>query len=214
LLQGFLSASMQLHVATENLPAESPVIPHLRRITDLMGRVIDEGRTAVQGLRLAHRDSFDLEQAFSRIAQELSIQEEIGFRIVVEGPPRPLHPLARDEVYRIGREAVINAFRHAQARNIVVHIEYLEKQLRLLVCDDGCGIDLKVLREGREGHWGISGMRERAEKIGAKLRLSSAIPKGTEVELIVPGHAAFQREPRSQLIRWIYSRITTSGSEN
>lgn len=192
LLQGFVSASMQLHVAADHLPADSPARVQLSRVLELMGQVIDEGRNAVRDLRSStNGGSVDLEQALSRIEQELALDERIGFRVIVEGQARPLHPIIRDEVYRIGREALVNAFRHSGASNIEVEIEYAPKHLRLLVRDNGCGIDPKVLRSGREGHWGLSGMRERAEEIGAKLKVWSRDGAGTEVEVSIPGNTAF-----------------------
>jgi signal transduction histidine kinase len=164
----------------------------MNRVLTLMGRVIDEGRNAVRGLRSEHGDSQDLGQAFSRVAQELVIQQEVDFRVVVEGLPRALHPVLRDEVYRIGRESLVNAFRHSRASKIEVEVDYSSSNLRILVRDNGCGIDPQVLRAGRDGHWGLPGMHERAEKIGAKLRVWSRAAGGTEVELTVPGHVAFQ----------------------
>lgn len=191
LLQGFLSASMQLHVAADSLPDDSAARPRLDRVLKLMAQVIEEGRNAVQGLRSSQSGSHDLDQAFSRIQQELGVQEEIDFRVIVQGRPQALHPVLRDEVYRIGREAVVNAFRHAQAKSIEVELEYTTKHFRFLVRDDGCGIDPHVLQQGREGHWGLPGMRERAERIGAKLHVYSSASAGTEVELSVPNHIAF-----------------------
>lgn len=149
LLQGFLSASMQLHVVADRLPEDSPAKASLGHVLELMGQVIDEGRNAVQGLRSSNNGNApDLAQAFSRIEQELAIQKQIGYRVVIEGRPRPLHPIIRDEVYRIGREALVNAFRHSGATSIEVDLEYLSKYLRLLVRDNGCGIDPQVLRSG------------------------------------------------------------------
>src|SRR4029077_11831702 len=104
-------------------------------------------------------------------------------------------------VYRIGREALINAFRHARAKNIEVELKYSPRQLRVLVRDDGCGIEPGILQSGRDGHWGLSGMRERAEQIGARLHVYSSGAAGTEVELSVPGHIAFQGHSRHRL-RW------------
>ena len=95
----------------------------------------------------------------------------------------------RDEIFRIGREALTNAFLHAGARTIEVDLEYLGTQLTLRIRDDGRGIDPNVLQAGREGHWGLAGMRERAERISARLRVSSRAGAGTEIELIVPGTA-------------------------
>jgi signal transduction histidine kinase len=193
LLQGFISASMQLHVVADRLPSDSPGRAPLDGVLRLMGQVIEEGRSAVQGLRSGAR-SDDLEQAFSGIEKELAVQGQAGFRVMVEGRPRPLHPLIRDEVYRIGREAVVNAFRHSGAKRIEVELEYASSRLRVLVRDDGRGIDPEVLRSGREGHWGLSGMRERAERIGARLKVWSRDEAGTEVEMSIPGHIAFRLE--------------------
>jgi signal transduction histidine kinase len=197
LLQGFLSASMHVYVATDRLQPDSPVKPILTRAIELMSQVIEEGRNAIRGLRSAHSASLNLEQSFARIQQEIGEAthgKEAGFRVIAEGEHRPLHPLLRDEVYRIGREALVNAFRHAKASQIEVTLTYTPDQLRLLVRDDGCGIDPNILSSGRDGHWGLSGMRERADRIRARLRVKSSASAGTEIELSVPGYIAFQGE--------------------
>lgn len=203
LLQGFLSASMQLHVAVDSLPADSSAKPLLGRVLELMGQVVEEGRNAVRGLRSAQSGALDLEQAFSRVQQELGIKQEVDLRILVDGHARPLHPVLRDEVYRIGREALVNAFRHSRATSIELELEYGAERFRLLIRDNGFGIDPQVLQTGREGHWGLSGMRERAERIGARLRVWSSASAGTEVELTVPSHIAFQTPPSNRLPRWL-----------
>jgi signal transduction histidine kinase len=202
LLQGFVSASMQLHVAVEQLPEDLPARQPLNHVQQLIGQVIEEGRNAVQGLRSNASDSLQLEQAFSRVQQELALQEPVAFRVIVEGRPRPLHPLIRDEVYRIGREALVNAFRYSRAKSIEVEVEYVTNHLRVMVSDDGCGIASPVLRSGREGHWGLSGMHERAERIGARLKVRSRPAAGTEVELSIPGHVAFKAEPAGSGPGW------------
>ena len=192
LLQGFLSASMQLHVATEAVPADSPARTSLSHVLQLMRRVIDEGRNTVRGLRATAVTGDDLEQAFARIPTELAATDQITFRVMVEGRPRPLHPMIRDETYRIGREAVVNAFRHSGGTRIEMELEYSPQHVRMLVRDNGRGIDEQVLRKGREDHWGLSGMRERAQRIGARLRVWSRHEAGTEVELSIPNHVAFR----------------------
>ncbi|MGH9840816.1 MAG: ATP-binding protein [Blastocatellia bacterium] len=105
-------------------------------------------------------------------------------------------------MYRIGREALVNAFRHSSAKSIEVEVEYAAQRLRLLVRDDGCGIDPQVLQSGREGHWGLAGMRERAEQIGARLKVRSRALDGTEVELSVPRQVAFQTQSSVHLLSW------------
>lgn len=212
LLQGVLSASMQLHVAVDNLPADSPARAQFGHVQRLMGQVIEEGRNAVRGLRTGSSDSLSLEQALSMISHELSAEGPPGFRVVVEGRPKPLHPAVRDEVYRIGHEALVNAFRHSRAKNIEVEVEYVADSLRLLVSDDGVGIDAQVLRSGRDGHWGLSGMRERAERIGARLKVRSRTAAGTEVELHVPGRVAFQNHASPFALRWLAKLRTRKAS--
>jgi signal transduction histidine kinase len=203
LLQGFLSASMQLHVAVDNLPEPSPAKQQLDGILNLMGRVIEEGRNAVRGLRSRDGAALSLEQSLSRVHQELAVDADTSFRLIVEGRPRLLRPVLRDEVYRIGREALVNAFRHARATTIEVQIEYASNRLRINVRDNGCGIDPGVLRAGREGHWGLPGMRERADRIGAKLHVWSSATAGSEVELSIPGNIAFQNQASNGRLAWI-----------
>lgn len=191
LLQGILSASMQLHVAAEQAEPESRMHAQLTRILELMRKVTEEGRNAVKGLRSAQSDSLDLEKAFAQLQSEFG-REDVDYRIVTQGRSRPMHPLIRDEVYRIGREAVVNAFRHSQASEIHAEILYSPRQLRLTVKDNGCGIDPQIMESGRTGHWGLQGMRERAGKIKARLQIWSSLQEGTEVQLSVPSSMAFE----------------------
>ncbi len=217
LLQGFLSASMQVHVVADSLPDDSRVKPTLTRALELMRQVVEEGRNAVRGLRSSQSASLDLEHAFSRIQQELVTAdhtgEEIDFRVIVEGEQKPLNPVLRDEVYRIGREALVNAFRHAHAKTIEMELKYSSKRFCVSVRDDGRGIDPGILRSGREGHWGLSGMRERADSIGAQLHVMSSTTAGTEVELLVPGHVAFQNHSKPSWFRKRFLPPATGGKE-
>ena len=207
LLQGFVSAYMQLDVANDRLPADSPAKPLVQRVLDLMKQVSEEGRNAIRSLRSSDSAANDLEEVLSRVHEEFTFQTPVAFGVVVEGEPRVLHPVIRDEVYRIAREAIINAFRHANATSIEVEVEYSDRKLGITVQDNGGGIDSKVLQTGREGHWGLSNMRERAEKIGAKLNVLSRPGAGTEVQLTVPGRVAFEttmsRSSWSWLPNWL-----------
>src|SRR5262249_13488982 len=212
LLQGFLSASMQLHVVVDEIPADAPEKPRLHRVLQLMAAVIEEGRNAMRGLRTPAPQTSgadDLGEALARVPRELGLDEAAHLRITVGGPARRLRPLIRDEVYRISREALVNAFRHAAAAEIEVEIEFAARALRVLIRDDGRGIDPAVLRAGREGHWGLSGMRERAEGMGARLKLWSRERAGTEIELSVPGEIAF-RDRSSGLRGWWHRLVPGS----
>lgn len=205
-LQGVLSISMQLHVAVDLVPEELPAHAILDRILQLSRQVVEEGRNTIRGLRSSIESAHDLKNCFSRIPQELGRDQDIEFRVVVEGASLPLRSAIRDDVYSIGREAVVNAFRHSGASNIDVHLEYAANQLRILVQDNGCGIDPQVLNFGRDGHWGLAGMQERAERIGGKLRVLSRIGDGTEVELCLPRDLAWE-SPRTRLAPHWFSGI-------
>jgi signal transduction histidine kinase/ligand-binding sensor domain-containing protein len=203
LLQGVLSASMQLDLAEDQLPDDSPTKPLLKRILQMMRQVTDEGRDALRGLRTQDADNGDLAISFSRMGREYAIDEKMQYRVIAQSATRPLRPQIRDEVYRIGREAIVNAFVHAQAKSVEVAIEHASRYFRLLVRDDGCGIDAHVLQAGREGHWGLPGMRERAEGIRAQLTVRSRMGAGTEVELKIPGAIAFEEGSNGSFSRWL-----------
>jgi signal transduction histidine kinase len=115
-----------------------------------------------------------------------------SFRAYVEGKPRHLNALVTDEVYRIGVEALRNAFRHADASSIEFELQYGDRELRLRVRDDGCGIERKVLDKGRrDGRYGLPGMHERATVVRGKLAVWSKLESGTEVQLTVPASIAY-----------------------
>lgn len=217
LLQGFMSASMQLSVANRQLPADLPAKVIVADVLEQMKNVIEEGRSAIRGMRLSSTNSDDLEPAFLKMPQDLAVQERMNFKVIVEGQSRPLHPLIRDEVCRIGREAVANAFHHANASVVEAEIEYGDNQLRLVVRDNGCGIDPETLKSGRDGHWGLSGMRERAKVVGAGFKIWSNSAGGTEVELVVPGQVAYRDGSGKRPARWLMGFLrkdVRSDSEN
>jgi len=193
LLQGLFAASMQLHTAVDQLPADCAAVkPRFSDILQLLDRVLEQGRCAVQGLRSHNEHFLSLGQALAAVPNDLGLPLAVGFRVVVEGRQRELRTGLRHEVYCIGREAIINANRHSRAKHIETQVEYRPTELRITVRDNGCGIDPQELQWVRHGHWGLRGMRERAERIGARLRLLSKVALGTEVELCVPGRVAFR----------------------
>jgi signal transduction histidine kinase len=188
LFQGFLGASLILQGAVEQTPADSPTKASLNRVLQLMHRVIDEGRDALHELRSSPPSSLSLEESFYGLWEELA-PAGVHFRILIEGLPKTLKPAIQEQLFLIGREAILNALRHSGSSNIEAVIEYSPRRLRLVVRDDGCGVDPQVVSSGRDLHWGLQGMRERAATIGAQLRIWSRLGGGTEVEVSVPVQA-------------------------
>ena len=190
LLQGFFAVSLRLRTAADLLPVDSAAKEEFNGVLHLMDSVLEEGRRAVQGLRSSQDLYPSLGHALAGVPSDLGLLSPAGFRVVVEGQKRELKAALRDEIYRIGREAIVNAYRHSRANRIEAEVEYRSSGLRIAVRDNGCGIDPQLLR--RSGHWGLQGMRERAERIGAQLRILSKVTLGTEVELCVPSCVAFE----------------------
>jgi signal transduction histidine kinase len=125
------------------------------------------------------------------------------FRVLLEGQPRPLRPELQIDLYRISREAVANAFRHAKASHIELDIRYAARMLRVRIRDDGVGIDSSILTKGgREGHWGLRGMQERTQAIHGQLEIWSELSRGTEIEPTVPAGIAYRRTRRPLWSAW------------
>ena len=167
----------------------------LETVIDQAAHAVTEGRDAVQGLRSSTVVTNDLARAIRMIGEELADQGDSNcpeFGVQVEGTPRDLAPIVRDDVYRIAAEAVRNAFQHAQAARVEVEIRYDQRQLRLRIRDDGKGIDPKVLESGaRAGHYGLPGLHERAKLVGGKLSVWSEPGSGTEIELTIPAPVVY-----------------------
>jgi signal transduction histidine kinase len=197
LLQSFQGVLFRFQAVRElhrTRPAEAEEI--LESALDQAALAITEGREAVQGLRASTVETNDLAVAIKNAGGELAAEgsghSSAGLSVEVEGTSRTLHPIVRDEIYRIAGEALRNAFRHAEANQIEVELHYDERQLRLRIRDDGKGIDPKFLTsQGREGHFGMHGMRERAMLISGKLTVWTAPGSGTEIELSVPAVHAY-----------------------
>ncbi|MBV8113479.1 MAG: hypothetical protein JO300_01980 [Silvibacterium sp.] len=197
MLQSFQGVMMKFHTLAHirELPAEAR--ERLEGFLEQGQEAINEGRAAVRGMRSSAVIQNDLACALARdgerLAAEQNAQTPVDFHVVVEGESRDLHPILRDEVYRIASEATCNAFRHSGAGRIKVKICYDRKQLRVLVQDNGKGIDPQVLDGGREGHFGLAGMQERAKLAGGKLTVQSKPDSGTEVELTIPASIAYAK---------------------
>ena len=201
LLQSFHGLLLRFQTASSLLPERpSEAKQRLDAAIAQAATAITEGRDAVQGLRSSVAEASGLATSISTLGSELAAGEgSLGTatKVTVEGEARALHPIARDEIYRIAAEALRNALRHARAERVEVEIRYDDEQFRLRVRDDGKGIDPAVLAgEGREGHFGLRGMPERAALIGGKVTVWSKVGAGTEVELRLPAHLAYALPPR------------------
>jgi signal transduction histidine kinase len=195
LLQSFQGLMLHFQTVNDLLPA-GKAKEALEKALDRADQAIIEGRDAIQNLRSSTTVTNDLAQAMTTLGEEFTNARAGGrdsakFHVSIEGTPRELHPILRDDIYRIAREALRNAFRHAQATKIEAEITYGDRLLRLRIRDDGKGIDPKLLDAGRDGHWGLPGMRERAQQIGGQFEMWSEVGAGTEVELRIPGSVAY-----------------------
>ena len=206
--QGLLLRFQTAYALFDTRPADAKDV--LGNSIDQAAQAITEGREAVQGLRASAVESNDLAQAITTLGEQLAAgasAASVGMSVEVEGTPWNLHPIVRDEIYRIASEALRNAFRHARANRIEVEFRYDERQLRLRVRDDGKGIDATFLTaEGRAGHFGLDGMRERAKLMGGKLTVWTAAESGTEIELIIPADHAYAASPRRSWFAEKFSR--------
>ena len=212
LLQSFHGLLPRFQVVSQLLP-ERPVEAkeQLDGAIARAAKAIVEGRDAVQGLRASTEQTSDLALALNTIGEELATDPAnhgtSAFRVTVEGEARNLHPILRDEIFRIAAEALRNAFRHAHAQQVEVEIRYDDEQFRLRVRDDGKGIDTVVLSgQGPRGHYGLPGMRERAKLIGGKLVVWSEVNAGTEVELLIPAGTAYATASKGSWLSQLLAR--------
>jgi signal transduction histidine kinase/ligand-binding sensor domain-containing protein len=207
LLQGFQGLMFRLQAVRQLLPDRpGDAVAFLDSALQAGDEAIGEGRDAVQNLRLQTLDYQDLATSFGALGAELAVGFEgtsrPEYRVVVEGRPRELVPVVRDDIYRIAREAVRNAYQHANARHIETEVTFAEADLSVRVRDDGIGVDPQILTGGqRAGHWGLPGMRERSESIGGRLNVWSERNAGTEVELRISAAIAYAQSPISTLGR-------------
>jgi signal transduction histidine kinase len=190
LLQSFQGLILRLQVVDYLLP-EGDAKNQLEQTLERADQAIAEGRTAVYDLRSSTTTTNDLAEAVEAVGKELATPDSAAFRLEVVGSHRDLNPIIRDEIYRIVREALRNAFRHAEARHIETELTYDQRALRLHIRDDGKGIPSEFLQEGRRGHYGLCGMRERARQIGGKLEIWSRPGAGTEIELSITASIAY-----------------------
>ena len=216
LLQGFQGLMFRLQAVRQLLP-ERPgdAAKFLDSAMQVGDQAIGEGRDAVQNLRSSTFEEGELATVLGALGAELTVGMEPRatpeYRVMVEGKPRELSASVRDDIYRIAREAVRNAYQHANARHIETEVTFGDTDLRVRVRDDGIGVDSTILARGqRAGHWGLPAMRERSESIGGRLKVWSERNAGTEVELCISGVIAYA-EPSIPTFSWIRRVFYSAG---
>ncbi len=177
----------------------------MEQLSIWLGRATQEGRAALNSLRTVTTQTNDLAEALQRAIQECRMQNPIEVSFSAIGDAKEMHPVVRDEIYRIGYEAIRNACMHSGGGRLEVGLSYAE-DLTVRVIDNGKGIDPAVSDKGKDGHFGLQGMRERAARIGGKLTLVSSSNSGTEIRLIVPGAIIFRKTMPAR--RSLFTKMT------
>ena len=208
ILQSFQGVLLKFHALTFMLADRPETQEKLEGLVEEASQAITEGREAVKGMRASTVITNDLARSLTQVGERLVAEEDgqnpVAFHVEVEGETRDLHPIIRDEVYRIASESVRNSFHHSSANRIEVRIRYDHRQFRVHICDDGKGIDPMVLQGGgRAAHYGLPGMKERAKLVGGKLEVWSELGSGTETELTIPASVAYAK---SHSARWSWFR--------
>jgi signal transduction histidine kinase/ligand-binding sensor domain-containing protein len=216
LLQGFHGLMLRFQVVNQMIPKNEKAHEIMEDTMNRADLLMSESRERIRNLRSQTGAVAALPEALSAVGEERRAGESIGFLLVVEGAPRELNSVIRDEMYLIGREAIVNSLTHSQGSMVEVEINFDQAGIRVRVRDDGKGIPAEILRSGGvAGHWGLSGMQERAHKIGGQFKIWNRSGAGTEVELKVPGGIAYTPENRASpwtKIRAIFGRSKSGSS--
>jgi signal transduction histidine kinase/ligand-binding sensor domain-containing protein len=206
LLQGFQALLLRLHTAMNTVAPDAPAHQMMENALDRADEVLLEGRNRVKDLRSHETGRGNLVEPLEKLIEELRELGGPNLRLTVVGEPRALQFFAADETYLIAREALGNAMRHSLGSEVLCELHYEENGLVLVSRDNGVGIGDEALASGgKNGHWGLLGMRERSRKIEATFTIDSR-PSGTRIELRVPGRSAFAVYDKGPLHRFL-SRV-------
>jgi signal transduction histidine kinase len=187
----------------------------MEQLSVWLARATQEGRAALNSLRTTTTQTNDLAEALRRVTEEGLIPSSMAVTFSIVGDAKEMHPIVRDEIYRIGYEAIRNACMHSGASRLEVELRYAN-ELALRVSDNGTGIDLAIANGGKDGHFGLQGMREHAARIGGKITLVSSSSSGTEIKLVVPGGIVFWKTTpvRRSLLTKINSFFSSKHTPN
>jgi signal transduction histidine kinase len=198
-LQGVQGLLLSFHVAAEKVPVDHESKQALERALTMADQIIVEGRNRVNRLRSEKLTDAELQSLIEGVAANLRVIAAIELTVERKGGTETLQSHVVDEVFCIAREAVTNAYRHSGASRIIVELDYQKGEFRMTCRDNGRGFNPKEFLANRtDGHWGLRGMAERGERIGASFSCDSPVNGGTEVRVIVPARRAYQRQDRFQ----------------
>ena len=184
LLQGLQGILLEFEVLSSELPEEER--ERAAKIERKLRHIVMDGRNAINALRLPDDDR-DWMAAVLEMGDRAASDSKLNFTLEIKGEPWNLPAKVRVEVLAIVREGLRNAFRHSQAKTILVVVRYVKRALKISIQDNGIGVSEEHLESRRkEGHWGIAGMHERAEKLRGSLKIASQLSEGTVVNLVVP----------------------------
>ena len=199
--QGIQGLLLRFHTATSQLRRDEPARRILEETLKQWDQVMLEGRELVLDLRETVSQYNDLPTALADFGEGMQEGVSCDFKVAVNGTIRPLHPVVFEELFKIAKEALGNAFWHSEAHSIETELNYEGSELRIRIRDDGKGIDSTILRQGhRDGHFGLAGMKERAKKVGAHLDVWSRPGAGTEIELRIAGSIAYVSDATCSLL--------------
>jgi signal transduction histidine kinase len=182
--------------------AQSSDLDRMRRameqLSNWLEQAANEGRTALNSLRPSGPQKNDLAEAFQRAIDDCRRCSSMDTTLSVIGEIKQMHPIVRDDIYRIGFEAVRNSCAHSKGTRLQMILKY-GQDLTVRIVDNGIGINQDVIGGGKLGHLGLQRMRDLASRIGAKLTIASSPAAGTDITLIVPGRFVF---PTKDITKW------------
>jgi len=207
LLQGFQGVLLRIHAVVRQLSDPKRAEASLAAALERADQVLTEARLKVRDLLPEDDAALELSEELKNFGKVYVEGSSVDFRAAATGSPRPLRPPLRYEFLRVGREAVINAFLHAQATSIVVAVNYGRSVLTLEVRDNGRGIPSDLKGDGRPDHWGLRNMRAVAHSIGATLSIRDEVPSGTAVTLSIAAERAYAQSACAAVLQ-AFRRIT------
>ena len=209
LLQGVLGVSMEMYAGSQKVLPQSSVASMLGHASQRLREIAEQSRKAVENLRSPSIVPDPLESILALALRDMNLPTNIEVQINSAGEHLNLRPPVQSEVEHIAKEAIANAVKHSGAYLIRLDIMYQPSHFFISITDNGCGIDQETQIAGREGHWGIAGMRERTKSIGGRLRIVPHSPAGTVVELSLAGAVAYTdppQKPVASIRRWLIKR--------